>query len=125
MWYCARLLYQSLSDDQEARPGGETLFEEKVVVLRCKKTDGAEHIVNRVQALAKDAEEEYESIAGNRVKLVFREILEIQDITDPSIRDGTEVYFRYWHSPQARDFKIMRHAHGDRWWEDDSDRPDR
>ena len=114
-WYSARLLYE-----RELRgaptPDDEPLFEDKLIVFRCQ--DG-EEVVAKLQRLAREGEDEYKAIAGNMVRWVFREILEVQDISAYRVEDGTEVYFRWWHDPSERDFEIMRHSHGDRWWVED------
>jgi hypothetical protein len=115
-WYSARLLYERLLLES---PGGdpledsESLFEDKLIVFRVKE---GEDIVSKLTALANGANEEFEAAAGNWVKWVFREILEIQDISAYDIEDGTEVYFRWWHDPTERDFQVMRDTHEPPWW---------
>ena len=115
-WYSARLLYEQLLLES---PGGkeladaEPLFEDKLIVFRVKE---GEDVVAKLTALAEGANDEFEAAAGNWVKWVFREILEIQDISAHEIEDGTEVYFRWWTNPTERDFEIIREIHGERWW---------
>ena len=111
-WYSARLLIESVND---ARPRGETLFEETVIVFRFAEDCETKDLIARVKALAREREDEYVAIAGNRVKWVFREILEIQDISG-AMKDGTEVYFRWWHDPGPRAFELMRRTHEHPWW---------
>ena len=115
-WYSARLLYEMLLLQS---PGGkeladaEPLFEDKLIVFRVQE---GQDVVARLTALAQGANDEFEAAAGNWVKWVFREILEIQDIAAYEIEDGTEVYFRWWTNPTERDFEIIRETHGERWW---------
>ena len=115
-WYSGRLLYESLHGEED-EPPEEALFEEIVVVFRCEEEDD---IVSKLTALAKTHEQEYVAAAGNTVRWVFREILEIQDISAYAIEDGTEVYFRWWHDPSAHDFEIIRNTHEEPWWRDES-----
>jgi hypothetical protein len=114
-WYSARLLFEEILVDV---PDAKVLFEESVVVFRLKKS---ESLQEKLTALAKEGEHEYEAMAGNMVRWEFREVLEVQEILDTRIREGTEVYFRWWHNPTKRDFKIMRETHEPPWWLPDCD----
>jgi hypothetical protein len=121
-WYSARLLYESVlyeSQEGDPLPDQRALFEDKLIVFKCVE---GEDVVTKLTALAERENEEFEAAAGNWVKWVFREILEIQDVSAHAIGDGTEVYFRWWHNPTERDLEVIRETHGDRWWleEDDS-----
>jgi hypothetical protein len=89
-----------------------------VVVFRLKRTDD---LHEKLKTLAGEGEMEYEAAAGNMVRWEFREVLEVQRILDTRIREGTEVYFRWWRNPSKRDFKIMRETHEHPWWLPDSD----
>jgi hypothetical protein len=119
-WYSARLLYEVVlyeSQGGQRLPPGEDdpLFEEKLVVFRCRKD---EDVVAKLTTVAKDHEEQYEAAAGNWVEWTFREILEVQDV-GRKITDGTEVFYRFWHGPDEHDFKMMRETHtGERWLAD-------
>jgi len=43
-------------------------------------------------------------------------VLEVQEITDPSIEDGTEVFYRLWDSPRPQDFEYLRRTEREPWW---------
>ena len=67
-------------------------------------------------------EDNYEAAVGNQVYWTFREILEVREISTnkEELEDGIEVFFRWWHHPGPRAFKIMRKTHeGRAWWLDD------
>lgn len=122
-WYSARLLYESVlyesQGGQRLPPGeDEPLFEEKLVVFRCRKD---EDVVAKLTIVARDHEEHYEAAAGNWVEDTFREILEIQEVMGRKITDGTEVFYRFWHAPDEHDFKMMRRTQTDPWWRPDED----
>jgi hypothetical protein len=122
-WYSARLLYERLlleSPDGDELADSEPLFEDKLIVFRVKE---GQDVVAKLTALAEAANHEYEAAAGNWVKWVFREILEIRDITAHEIDDGTEVYFRWWTNPTEHDFQIIRETHSERWWLEGDDSP--
>ena len=115
-WYSARLLYEQLlleSPGGDEIADGNKLYEDKLIVFRVKE---GEDVVGKLTALAESANDEFEAAAGNWVRWVFREILEIQDISAYEIEDGTEVYFRRWTNPTERDFEVIRETHGERWW---------
>jgi len=109
-WYSACLLFEEILVDV---PDAKVLFEESVVVFRLKKS---ESLQEKLKTLAQEGEHEYEAIAGNMVRWEFREVLEVQEIMDTRIREGTEVYFRWWTNPTKRDFKILRMTHEHPWW---------
>ena len=111
MWYAARLLYESVVDDR--LKNGEKLFEEKVLLFQCPKR---EEVLPRLHAIAVEHETDFANLEGNRVTWTFRETLEVQEIIDRNIDDGTEILFRFWHNPDARDFETMRRTHEEAWW---------
>jgi hypothetical protein len=106
------LLYECVVDDA-AR---DTHFEEKVIVFRFEEDGGTEDLLDWLRTMAKRHEVDYENVEGNMVRWLFREILEIQEISSYAIRDGTEVFFRWWDNPGPRAFGMMRRTHGHPWW---------
>jgi len=115
MWCAARLLYESLVTDRSEN--GETLFEERIVVFQCPKR---EEVSTRVRPIAAEYEDDFENLHGNGVTWKFREVLEVQEIIEDTISDGTEIFFRFWHDPDARDFDTMRRTHEEAWWDTSS-----
>ena len=111
MWYSARLLYESIAVD--SRQDHEPFFEEKLIVFRC---DESEDLMTRLTASLREDERAFENAAGYRIRWAFREVLEVQEVDDETIDDGTEVFFRYWHNPGPKEFESMRQTHGDKWW---------
>jgi len=112
-WYSARLLYERLLDPP-AR-GDCTLFEESIIAFEAN--EGGETVPVRVRELAARREHEYEAAAGNQVRWVFRDVLEVKEISsDKGLVDGTEVFFRWWDKPGPQAFKIMRKTHREPWW---------
>jgi hypothetical protein len=118
-WFCARLLFESVHDPPERPSKLSPLFEESYVVFRAGEDESIE---GRLLEIAHGMEHNYEAAAGNQVYWTFREILEVQEIsTDKeTLEDGMEVFYRWWHNPGPRAFKIMRDTHqGRAWWLDD------
>ena len=118
-WYSARILYQSLVDDDvDEASEGAVLFEEKLLIFSCRERS---NVREQLAALAKKNEESYQNAEGNQVTWVLREILEVQEIMAESVGDGTEVFYRYWHNPSERDFDEMRQTQTEAWWKADED----
>ncbi len=117
MWYSARLLFESVHDPPSRPSKLYPLFEESFIVFQ---VDDAESVHAHLLELAHGKEHNYEAAAGNQVYYTFREILEVQEIMGGKIEDGTEVFYRWWHNPGPRAFKMMRDTfEGRAWWLDD------
>lgn len=122
-WYTARILYERLVDeDEEKASRTPVLFEEKMFVFSCGDGDDFDE---KLAAIAKKNEEEFENGEGNTVTYVFREILEVQDTVLEPHGDGTEVFYRYWHSPSERDFEEMRKTETEAWWKAEEDQEEK
>jgi hypothetical protein len=85
-WFAARLLAEILHPTE---PNAVTLFEESVVLVRAR--DSAE-ASRRAKEIGSKAETEYLNPDGDSVHWAFREVLEVQELLDDEIADGTEVY---------------------------------
>ena len=113
-WYSARILYERLVDeDEEKASQRDVLFEEKLFVFACGDDDDT---LEKLAAIAKKNEEEFENGEGNTVTYTVREILEVQRHVDEPKADGTEVFYRFWHNPSERDFEAMRETETEAWW---------
>lgn len=113
-WYSARLLFRSVIAEKKHEKGG--LFEEKLMVLRSDE----QQILKKVKRLAGGLEHSYTNAEGNRLSVRFLEILEIQDILAPSIKDGTEVFFRFLDKPNKNDLQFLRKSHEHPWWKSEN-----
>jgi hypothetical protein len=120
-WYSARVLYESVHPEEILRKK-DILFEEKAIVFR---VDEGADFEAKLASVCPLVETEYENLEGNLVRWTFREVLEVQEIMIMSdqITDGTEVFFRSWHSPGVRAFKVMRDTHMEPWWPRQPKRP--
>ena len=85
-WFAARLLSEDLHPSE---PNAAPLFEESIILLRAR--DAAEARA-RSEEMAARSETEYSNPDGHTVRWVFREVLEVQELVDDDIADGTEVY---------------------------------
>jgi len=73
-----------------------------------------------VDALARQHETSHENANGNMLDWVFRELLEIQEISAETIGDGTEVFFRFLDEPSEVELELLRETHTHAWWRDDA-----
>ena len=105
------MLYESVLKEPSGKK--EPLFEEKFVVFRCADT---EDVLAKLETIAKRDELEFENVYKETIQWLFREVLEVQEITDPSIEDGTEVFYRLWDSPRPQDFEYLRRTEREPWW---------
>ena len=117
-WYAARILYESIIKEPAENPAYEleVLFEERTFIISVEDDDD---IVEKANALAKQNEDGYDNVEGEQVDWVFKELLEILDISTKKVEDGTEVFYRFWHSPTTTDFEYMRRTHTEAWWKNE------
>lgn len=86
-WFGARILLAAEHPDEAA---ADTLFEERIVLIRAATDEAAREKAVR---LGKAAEEAYENPDGKTVKWGFREVLDVKPLFDDVIGDGSEVYY--------------------------------
>jgi hypothetical protein len=111
MWFVARLLCRrDISDDVKV----EDFYEEKLIVFKALDQND---VRRRLPSIQSAQEERFLNEDGNVVSWKFHEFLEVQEVVDDEIDDGTEVYYRHWHAPSSSTLKCIRHTHSsDRWW---------
>jgi hypothetical protein len=112
-WYSARLLIEMTVD--RPRPP-KPLFEESVIVFKVADDASVAIVKRRANQLARKANHHYKNTYGETVRWTFRELLEIQEIMTIELKDGDEVFYRWWHNPSARTLKVLRETQTQRWW---------
>jgi hypothetical protein len=95
-WYSARLLLESVVKDDDAT---ETLFEDRVVLLRASSDAEAKAKAHRI---GKSQEQEYLNADGAAVRWVFRELLDINPLYDNQLEEGSEVYSQLLDSKELK-----------------------
>lgn len=88
MWYSVKLLFKSIVDDEENIP---PLCEESIRLVQANNEEEAR---NKSEQLGRDEEHEYKNELNQAVSWRFIKIMEVQDLCEPSIYDGIEVYSR-------------------------------
>ena len=87
-WYSARLLFESRIDAST-----QPLFEERVVLIRSDL--GVEDAEKKARKLGQASELEYQSAEHEIVAWRFKELLDIVQLNEARIGEGSEVYHHY------------------------------
>jgi len=87
-WYAARLLYESVvSDSKTVAP----LCEESTILIEAQDEEDARRKANR---LGKQRGHSYRNPYGEKVAWKFVNVIELQDLCEDRIENGTEVFSR-------------------------------
>ena len=87
-WFSARLLFECDVDDGQKE---DRLCDESIRLIEAEDETDAE---KKTQELGEEREHDYKNEAGATVRWRFVEVLEIQDLCEPEIGHGVEVYSR-------------------------------
>jgi hypothetical protein len=87
-WFTARLLYESTSDKETKK-----LFEERLILLQADS--GIEGAKKKAIRLGKATGGGYSSVGGQEITWSFRELLDLIELSEPEIQDGSEVYYHF------------------------------
>ena len=87
-WFAARLLFESRIDDSIL-----PLFEERVVLI--KSDLGKEDAEKKARKLGQASDLEYQNAEHEVVAWRFKEILDIVQLNETRIGEGSEVYHHY------------------------------
>lgn len=85
-WYSAKLLFQAKINGKSVE---HPLCEESIRILRADTEEVAQA---RAEQIGTAAQHEYQNEQGETVGWEFISVLDIQEIEDRSLQDGTEVY---------------------------------
>jgi hypothetical protein len=87
-WYAVRFLIE-LRVDEEAAIEPPTRFEDHLILVGAQ---GEAEALTKAMDFAQRAEEQYVNALGETVSWTFRHILDVHEILDAELQDGTEVY---------------------------------
>lgn len=96
-WFAARILSEAVHRDD---PAPESLFEERIILLRAQNEGEA---MRRAGEIGAGSVHEYQNAFGKAVRWEFRDVLEVQEVLDDQIVDGTEVYYAFLGEREARE----------------------
>jgi hypothetical protein len=89
-WFAARLLFEACMTDSSA---DKSLFEERIVLVHAPA--GMESARSKAHELGEAAGDTYENEDGEKVSWSFKEVLDLVQIDESSIGEGSEVYHHY------------------------------
>src|SRR6266567_3790977 len=104
-WYGASLLYQcSVRSDVLESP----IYEERIIVVNAAD----DSVVRTAAELAgKAGTLGYDNADGDRVDWLFVEVVDVKELFDEHVSDGTEVFYRYLTAPEV---EVLRRAASER-----------
>jgi len=98
-WYSARILYESLHPQEPDEP---RFFEEIVVLIRAMNDEDA---TRKATSHAKSKEYQYDNTYGNRVEVVFREVLDVREVLGDKVDEFSEVYYHFLNAEEVEQIK--------------------
>ncbi|WP_437997658.1 DUF4288 domain-containing protein [Sorangium sp. So ce185] len=93
-WYSVCMLFESEVDDQSSE---EPLCEESIRLVNAADVDEAKRIAD---SLGVELEHSYANPDGKTVRWMFKGIVEVQDLCEAEIVNGTEVFSRMFKKGQ-------------------------
>lgn len=99
-WFSARLLFVASANGHE---DSDPLCEESIIVVRADNEPNARKSAER---LAAKMEHGYENEQAERIEWKFAGILEVQDLCEELIENGTEVFSRLFLKSQTESTEI-------------------
>jgi len=91
MWYSAALLFERVHPGHESPPD-DPLWEESVILVDAPSEEDAKA---KAEILGRAKELSFRAISGEAVEWRFVEVVETQEVLDPAIKTGTEVFSRF------------------------------
>jgi len=90
VWYAVRALYRA---DHGRRDAGSvrTLLEESVLLFKSAPSS----VAVKGRQVAKQRQHSYKNVYGERVSWKLHQVLEIVEVIDQRITEGSEVYHRF------------------------------
>ena len=88
-WFAARLLFESRVDDAHT----DSLYEERIILVRAGS--GTNVARKKAEKVGAASSHRYENQTGADVAWLFKEVLDLVQLNDANIGEGTEVYHQY------------------------------
>jgi hypothetical protein len=89
-WFSARLLFEACVEGEQSTP---SLFEERFVLVHA--VSGIEAASRKAEKFGKSSADVYVNEFGESVTWRFKEVLDLVQLSDVSIGEGSEVYHQY------------------------------
>jgi hypothetical protein len=85
-WFAVRYAAERVLDDAEG------LYEDSILLI---KAEGEAAAREKGEAAARRSNHEYANSVGEDVQWEFREILDVKQLFDDEIQDGSEIYYAF------------------------------
>jgi hypothetical protein len=89
-WYAVRALYRADHGHKDAKPV-RTLLEESVLLFKSTSSS----VAAKGHQVAKQHQHSYRNVYGEMVRWKLHQVLEIVELMDQRITEGSEVYHRF------------------------------
>ncbi len=86
-WFAARMILEAVHPEE---PPGDRLYEDRVILV---KADDEHQARLRAGRLGEASRQHYKNEYGGTVVWQFKELLDVVELFDETIADGTEVYY--------------------------------
>jgi hypothetical protein len=94
-WFAARILFEARVEGEES----SSLYEDRIVLVRADS--GIDAAWKKAVKLGQSAADQYENEAGEKVAWVFKEVLDVVQLNEMDVGEGSEVYHHYLSSEEV------------------------
>lgn len=99
MWFSARLLIEALNPEERVK---EKLFEDRIVLVRAVSDADA---LRRAKKFGKEAQHQYKNVHGKKVIWKFRKVMDVVELLDDPLKEGSEVYYSLLNKTQLNSLR--------------------
>lgn len=88
-WFAARIIMECIHEPDNLE---DKVFEDRIVLVKARNEDEAK---TKAQALPASRAQEYLNAFGEKVTWVLKEILDVVEVLDDALQEGTQVYYAF------------------------------
>ena len=103
-WFSVRMLLESVLP-HEAN-AGDVLYEDRIILVLAETEEEAK---SKGERIGRTARGEYKNQYGETVKWEFREVVDVIQLLDGSVADGTEVYWSFLGEEEVKQLRKAYH----------------
>jgi hypothetical protein len=92
-WYCIRATYKSIAP---GIPRKRHLWQRIFFLMRAPENRNPNSLRKQAEELAREKEHEYQTFQNTMVRWVFVEVEDIEELSDPELKAGSEVYWEFY-----------------------------
>ena len=103
-WFSVRYFSECVLDN------AEDLYEDSILLIRAENESAAR---TKGETSARGSNHSYANSTGEDVRWEFREILDVKQLFDDEIHDGSEIYYTFLTRAQLENVRAMLATPGD------------